>query len=104
MDITMLRKNLRKQGLSETDVLLAIEAIDKTLKKQKTKRLLITMDGGVIQALDSTFQCDIYVLDFDDEDGEQELIDSDGDPINASFYDVECEINPERISHFIKQI
>jgi hypothetical protein len=107
MNVTKLRINLQKQGLSEADILLAIEAVNETLK-EKTERILITVEGGLVQGVNSTFPCDTYVLDFDTDGAgagdEQKLIDLDGERIDAYLYDTPCEVDQDIVSHYIKQI
>jgi hypothetical protein len=70
---------------------------------KRTNRILITVEGGVVQGVNSTFDCNVYILDLDGDNNY--LIAPDGmELLSAYMYDVECEVNPEIVEHYVKQI
>lgn len=73
------------------------------MEEQKTERILITVEGGIVQTVYSTINCDSYVLDLDSNEPEEKFINLAGEKIDGDIYDVDCEVHPEFISHMVKQ-
>lgn len=85
------------------DCLVGINQILEELLKEKTERILITVEGGIVQGVNSTFNCDVYVLDLDGD--EDYLIAPDGmELLGAHIFDVDCEVDTEIVSHYVKQL
>jgi hypothetical protein len=71
---------------------------------EEKPKVLITLENGLIQGVNSDIDLSVIVLDFDIQEAGTIQKDADGELINANLYETEFQINSEIVDYYFNNL